>query len=614
MRPTPPTDQPARPSNSRRAIRVLERALVDQIAAGEVVERPASAVKELVENALDAGAENLRVETELGGSARIQVVDDGHGIPRNELELATVRHATSKILTLDDLIHVASMGFRGEALPSIASVSHLTLVSRTAEETEGTRVEIHGGDRPTVRPVGAPIGTSVEVRGLFYNVPARKKFLKGPATENAHIAETCLRVALLDPRLRLTLIRDGRTVREYLPVADTATRVQGAFREEPLRWFEGERDDVRVSAMLGPPERARRGTKGLHLFVNRRAVRDRALARAVAFAYGSVLAPGHFPVGAVYVELEHDRVDVNVHPQKTEVRFRDGRRVYDNVTRFLAARLGTTPWGSFRNTGSDSSASRPIPLERDVSFWDTRLSLENTASRDPSSPAPSLENPTAQGVADSPSAFANEGRSPAETPSLDASTGTFGRLRVLAQVRKMILVCEGEHGLCFIDQHAADERVRFARLKQSYDAREVSTQRLLFPERIELTPTETAVVEERAEAIRAIGLDTSIVGPTTIAVHAIPSVLSRATPERLLRDLVTELNHGDRAFGDRVDMALATMACHAAIRAGDVLSLQEGQALLEELDRVEDFAGYCPHGRPVVMTIPFHEIERKLGR
>ena len=593
---------------------MLDRALVDQIAAGEVVERPASAVKELLENALDAGAKNLRVETELGGSGRILVVDDGHGIPRDEIELAIVRHATSKISTLEDLNRVTSMGFRGEALPSIASVSHLTLTSRTTVEAEGTRVEVHGGNPPAVRPVGAPIGTSVEVRSLFYNVPARKKFLKGPATENAHIAETCLRLALLDPELRLTLVRDGRTVREYLPVGDTATRVQGTFRDETLEWFEGERDGIRVSAMLGPPERARRGSKGLHLFVNHRALRDRALARAVAFAYGSVLAPGHFPIGAVYVEVDSGRVDVNVHPQKTEVRFSDGRRVYDSVTRILATRLGTTPWG--RSRKPDSSSSAAPTLERDASFWNARLSQLGPAALGSASPPGSTPSePISKGVADAVPALVHERGSAADTTALDAPTGRFGRLRVVAQVRKMILVCEGEEGLCLIDQHAADERVRFARLKQSYEAREVATQRLLFPERIELTPTETALVDEHAAAIREIGFDTSIVGPTTVAVHAVPSLLRLVTPERLLRDLVTEISHaGDRAFGDRVDMALATMACHASIRAGDNLSLPESQALLEELDRVEDYAGYCPHGRPIVMTIPFRDIERKLGR
>ena len=587
----------------RSPIRVLEASLVDQIAAGEVVERPASVVKELLENALDAGARSLRVETEVGGTARILVVDDGNGIPRNEIPLSVVRHATSKIRTLDDLIRIASMGFRGEALPSIASVSHLTITSRTASEAEGTRIEVHGGAPPEVRPAGAPLGTSVEVRGLFYNVPARQKFLKGPATENAHISETCLRLALLDPNLRLTVVRDGRTVREYLPVNDLATRVRGALRDEPLEWIEGDRDGIRVSAVLGPPERARRGAKSLHLFVNRRALRDRALSRAVAFAYGSVLAPGHFPTGAVYVDLDPEQVDVNVHPQKTEVRFRDGRHIYDTITRILAAQLGTTAWGP-RPTATTDTRTAPT-LSRDASFWDERLGARPDA-------------PT--GVADAPlragtnSTFPT-GSSSEEAALLEPRRGAFGALRVLAQVRDMILICQSDDALCLIDQHAADERVRFAKLKRAYEKRDVTMQRLLFPERVELSATETASVDKHENAIRQIGIDVTVVGPTTVAIHAVPHLLRAAKPEHLLRDLIAEITHsGDRAFGDRVDLVLATMACHSSIRGGDRLSPEEAQALLNQLDAVEDFASYCPHGRPIIMSIPFREIERKLGR
>jgi DNA mismatch repair protein MutL len=569
-------------------------------------------VKELLENALDAGARTIRVEIEHGGIERICLSDDGSGMSAEEARLAVRRHATSKIARIEDLGRIATMGFRGEALPAIASVTRFTLTTRAEKDLAATRIAIAGGAEPEVRETGGAVGTTVEVRDLFYNVPARRKFLKSKATESAHVAEVCVRAALSEPLLRLTLLRDGKRARELLPQQGREARAREAFGGEKLVTLAGERDGVRVEAFLGAPERARAGTSGLYVHVNRRPVRDRALARAVAFAYGSVLPPGRFPVGVVYVDVDPAIVDVNVHPQKHEVRFADTRNVLDAITRALATRLGTSAWGG--------------PAARGSAFWEEKLGYRRSsappllvsAPDDVIGPDTGSAHEVAAAFRESREAYAspeNGGAEVGQTGIAAASSGFFGALRVLGQVRKMLIVCEADDALHVLDQHAADERLRYHRLRTSYRARTVATQRLLFPERVELGASEALVVEERRDDLLALGLDCVPVGPTTCAVHSVPSLVRRAPAERLLRDVLDELmRSGERAFGDAVDTALATMACHGSIRAGDPLSLEECTALVRSLDEIDDFAGHCPHGRPIVYSAPFADIERRLGR
>jgi DNA mismatch repair protein MutL len=581
-------------------VAILPDALADQIAAGEVVERPASVVKELLENALDAGAAAVTLEVEGGGVGRILVTDDGAGMGREDARLAILRHATSKIREADDLEAIATFGFRGEALPSIASVSRFVMRTRRREDVEGTEVRIDGGAEVTVRPAGGAAGTTVEVRDLFFNVPARRKFLKSTGTESAHVAEAARRVALSHPGLHLLLRRDGRTALDVSAAQTRAERASQVFAKHRLGGVEGARDGMRVEAFLTPPEDARSGASGLHLFVNRRPVRDRALARAVAFAYGSVLPPGRYPVGVVYLDLDPRKVDVNVHPQKAEVRFAEGRAVLDALTRLLAAGLGTTAWGR-----RPAVASPPRPAL-------PPLSSPAVQGSDPwglASPPIEAAPPAQEGLGLSP---------PAPRPypqDLLGSEGFFSSLRVLGQVRRMFIVCEGPDGLHVLDQHAADERVRYDRLRRRVREGTVEVQGLLVPVRVELAESEIALLSEAGDEVLGLGLDVAVLGPTTAAVHGHPAMLRRADPERLLRDVVDQLScRGERAFGDALDMALATMACHGSIRGGDPLSPEECRALLRNLDEVEDFGGHCPHGRPVVYGVRFDELERKLGR
>jgi DNA mismatch repair protein MutL len=598
------------------SIRILPDTLADQIAAGEVVERPASVVKELIENAVDAGATRVTVDIEEGGLRLIRVSDDGSGMTPEDAQLSVQRHATSKLRTRDDLFCIRTLGFRGEALPSIASVSRFSLTTRPRAEDAGTRVRLDGGASQGVATMGCAPGTVIEVRELFYNVPARLKFLKSKATESGHIANACLRAALAYPELALVVTRDRRQTQEFLPGQDLLQRVRAAFPGEELSEYEASCEGAVLRAALGAPERARSGAAHLHLFVNRRPVRDLAVSRCISFAYGSVLPPGRFPVGAVYIELDPQEVDVNVHPQKLEVRFARGRTLLDAITRSLAHKLGTSAFSG--------------PAARARSFWDQRLAAgpmvtDNvTNSSAYSSISTLLANSTVASEAEQEEdpwgltpaathAVADGGDAPALLELERA--GTFGRLRFLGQARKTFLVCESEQGIQIIDQHAADERIRFDQLRKSYAARTVRVQPLLFPERVEVTELEADLVERHQQELSHAGLECHRLGLHTVAVAAVPVLLARAAPARLLRDVLSELTRsGERAFQDAIDMALATMACHAAIRAGDALSHEEVVALLRQLDQVQDFQGHCPHGRPIVCTLPFGDLEQRLGR
>lgn len=573
--------------------------LANQIAAGEVVERPASVVKELVENALDAGATRVKVELEQGGVALVRVVDDGIGMDAQDAALSLERHATSKIRDKDDLFSLSTFGFRGEALPSIASVSRLELATRARGADEGARVTVEGGGAASVRPVGCAEGTSVQVRDLFFNVPARRKFLKSQGTESAHVAEAILSSALARPDVSFFLARDGRAAREWLRVGTRGERAGQAIDGEHLEACLGERGPLKIEAHLAAPERARAGTVGLHLLVNGRPVRDRQLARAVANAYGSVLESGRYPVGVVYVDLPPDQVDVNVHPQKAEVRFADGRALFDAVVRELHSALARA--FSIPALGAQPrvwSAPKPQPIAP------VFVPAAHAAALDPWELAPAPPQAIAERTT----------LTSIEEPVLFDRSGFYASLEFLAQVRATFLVCSGADGLYVLDQHAAAERVTFHRLRRAFASRSIATQRLLIADVIELLPAEVAVLEEHAFDVSALGVEVRAVGPSAVAVHAVPALLSRARPERIVRDLVSELGRAaKRPFGDAADLVIATMACHGSIRAGDALSREEAAALLRSLDDI-DFAGHCPHGRPVVTHIGYDELERRVGR
>jgi DNA mismatch repair protein MutL len=582
-------------------IAVLPPELASQIAAGEVVERPASAVKELVENSLDAGAKRVEVEIDGGGITRIAVVDDGEGMAPDDAELAVIRHATSKIRSFDDLRTVGTFGYRGEALPSIASVSRLRLRTRAEGSDTGIEVRVEGGGAPTVGPVGMPVGTQVEVRDLFFNVPARRKFLRAAATESGHVGDQLEALALARPDVTLTLSRDGRRVREWLRAPSREERVRQWQGDEALAACGGRRGPLGVEAFLSRPERARAGAASLVILVNGRVVKDRALALTVAQAYGSVLERGRYPRGAVYLDLPPELVDVNVHPQKAEVRFADPRAVSDALYGILSRELA----GAF---------SLPTPAR---SPWVTGPAMAPAAAAEPQTTEPdpwglaAPPGPPPAPVAPVPLISV---RDSAAAPFRPRPEVTWSSLRFVAQVRHTYLVCEGPDGLYVLDQHAAAERVNFHRLRSAYRERNVAAQSLLFPLTFELSGAEASLIDEYGAEFAAVGLDVRVCGPGAVAVHTVPQLLREASPERLVRDLLAEVSRsGGRGFSDAIDLALAQMACHGSIRAGDILSPDEATALLRALDGA-DFAGHCPHGRPVVTHTTWAELERKVGR
>lgn len=614
-------------------IRKLSDELANQIAAGEVVERPSSIVKELVENSLDAGATRIVVDIEQGGRTLIRVTDDGEGMTADDAIACFDRHATSKIEKIADLAALGTFGFRGEALPSIASVSRLLLRTRPRGGNEGVEVYAEGTGPGPAQPAGGAVGTTIEVRDLFFNVPARRKFLKATATESAHVGDVILGAALARPDVTFVLSRDGRVVREYLRAATRADRVRTALTGEKLAECVVERGPIRVEALLAPPERARAGTTGLSLLVNGRHVRDRLFARAVAQSYGSVLEGGRYPVGVVWLDVPPDVVDVNVHPQKAEVRFADARGIFDAITRELGAALskafglptlGAAPaapwarppgWSAGPRSGPPAwvTASRtkdeaepievyeaaPLPL------FDVREPIVATSSVG-ELPLP-MPMPTTNLFAE---------RSEPATPRTDLFGGEslYASLRFVGQVRGTFLVCEGNDGLYVLDQHAAAERVTFDRLRRAHASRGLGIQKLLLPEVVELAPTEVALLEDQAEEIASLGVEVRAVGESAVAVHGVPDLLARAQPARIVRDLAAELSRSaGRPFRGAIDLVLATMACHGSIRAGDAISREEAEALLRALDQV-DFAGHCPHGRPVIMRLSFGELERRVGR
>ncbi len=574
-------------ATGRRPVRMLESALVDQIAAGEVVERPASVVKELVENALDAQATSIRVETEQGGLARIVVSDDGLGMDRQDAVLALSRHATSKIGSLEELHVVRSLGFRGEALPSIASVSRFELRTRPHDALEGTEVRVEGGGALDVRLGAGSPGTTVRVDDLFFNVPARRKFLKRLETESAHVGETLLRVALARPSLRLSWLRDGRRARDWAPTGDPHQRAYQVFTGERLVSIEGERDGVRVRAVLGAPERARQGALRLHPSVNGRIVRDRALLRAVAFAYGDALPAGRFPIGAIWIELDPARVDVNVHPQKSEVRFADASVVFSAVTRILASGLGQRPFAARAPMGRSASAE---PRHETRPY----APLEPASARVAEALAPS--------------------HAPAEASALAGAPASRGPLatRLLGELERRYLVCEAASGLVVIDRHAADERVLLARLALAHRDGEVASSRLLMPARVALDELEARTLAEKEPLLATLGLEARLFGEREALLVGIPVIARRASLERLLHRVLEALALGAPRPGvDPLDAALAAIACEAAIRPGEALSFDEQAALVRALDAAPPSSPTPHHARVFVHAIALDDLARR---
>jgi DNA mismatch repair protein MutL len=673
-------------------IHVLSEDVANKIAAGEVVERPASVVKELLENAIDAGARRVRVQVEAGGKKLIQVTDDGCGMSRDDAMLAFERHATSKILKADDLLTVSTLGFRGEALPSIASVSRLRLetalkgdaAQRGAAALHGTVIEINGGRMVKVEDAGVPEGTSINVRDLFYNIPARRKFLKAESTELSHIAQLVTHYALAHPEMHIELHSATNAMLVAPPVQGHADRIYQVFGKETLEqlvpvaatlelgrvglpepppwkrdgdYQRAEPGEVRLSGFVSKPEIHKLNRNSIFVFVNGRLIRDRLVQHALTEAYRNILPPTVFPVVLLFLEMPFSEVDVNVHPSKIEVRFRQNPLVHDLVrdtvraalmkarpapifTREIGAGATATPGlspdvhemnppsaGAKSWPPGDFELQPPVVPPRPGAFqFEGGIELEGRFA--PSMPAesfgdrglstrPANTGPGSLGMTPGESVAGAEHCSPAieAEAAEDASLTALGTLKPLGQIRNSFILAVNDAGLWIIDQHVAHERILFEKILRQRATERVEQQRLLMPLIVELTPGQQAVFAEIADELRHNGFEVEPFGSRTIAVQAAPAGLEASGVERMLQELLEQFEREEQATNlDRARAAIAaSIACHAAIKVNMPLPADKMGWLLRELAKTA-CPMTCPHGRPVVLRYSLQEIQKAFKR
>lgn len=558
-------------------IRLLDPGLVAQIAAGEVVERPASVVKELIENALDAGAARIEVETEGGGRRRIRVADDGAGIPADEVPLAFARHATSKLSVAEDLFRITTLGFRGEALAAIAAVARVVCRTRAAAEALGVELRLEGGRILERRPLARPPGTEMIVEDLFFNTPARLRFLKGEGAERRHIDLWVSRYALAYPHVHFLLRHDGRPTLSLPAAREPRHRLAalyGAERAEALLEAEEEEGSIRVWGWISPPGMDRPDRQELVFFVNGRWVQDRMLPAAVLQAYHTVLPSGRYPWAFLWVELPPEQVDVNVHPAKIEVRFRDPDGVFRAVQRAVHRAL---------------RQAAPVPV-----FQAVEIPRRSTGK--PPLPAPALP----------------EGRR--DAPAEEGGVAALPPLRVIGQVQATYIVAEGPDGLYLLDQHAAHERVLYEALCAQRQAGPLPAQPLLQPVLMDVPPEEMGLLEEHRGVLEDLGFRIEPFGPHTVRLRAVPALLSAEAVLPLVQDLLLDLQESRRPLEGTLEARLIRSICkRAAVKAGQVLSVEEMQHLVRALERCA-MPWTCPHGRPTVMRFPLGQLARQFGR
>ncbi len=642
----------APPAKAGRAeIRVLPPLVVNQIAAGEVVERPASVVKELVDNAIDAGATSVVIEIEQGGIELIRVTDDGAGIPSDQLTLAIAPHATSKIRHAGELDAIATMGFRGEALASIASVSRLMIRSRTAEDAAATRLEVAGEDLSALRPEAGPVGTCLTVRNLFFNTPARRRFLRTPQTEQGHCVDIVENLALAHPAIAFSFRADGRTIfdlpREQSPVERALAVIGGEMREQYVEVSADRFDDARgltLWGMVGLPGMARQTTRWQHLFVNGRPVRDKTIQHALKEAFRGLIEPGRHPAAVLMIEMTPAAVDVNVHPAKAEVRFRDSslvHRVVLSAVREALRRADLTPDAGATGFGAASGlrfepvtepkAGDRTPRQRLVDYL-KGFAPQGDGSREESTGSGGFDFAALRAAVEAEDArieadrrrleeerrfLAQQQTDPANAAAILGGARGIPAARIL-QIHDSYLVTQDEHGVVIIDQHALHERVMFEKLKARIgESGALESQRLLVPASAGVTARQVELLDSLADLFEKLGIECVGAGPSSIAVHAFPTLLfdRGVDPASFMRELLDRAERSDlpESSEGALHEVLDMMACKAAVKAGDRLTDAELGELLAMRDRVER-SSRCPHGRPTTIRLSLRELEKQFGR
>ncbi len=602
------------------SIRILPDALASQVAAGEVVERPASVIRELVENSLDAAARHIEVHVRRGGAALINIIDDGAGMDREDAMLCLERHATSKIRVKEDLAAIHTFGFRGEALPSIASVSRFRLATRQAEALAGTEVEVNGGKLVNVKDGGGAPGTAIEVRNLFFNVPARRKFLRSEATEYAHVEQQFRLHAIAHPSTAFTLVRDEQVV-FHLPATrhllERISGLVGADLATRLIELPGDtKNGVRVSGFVGGPGLSRSTRQAQFTFLNGRPIESPSITYGLREGYHTALMKGQYPVTFLFLEMDPHGYDVNVHPAKKEVRFHDGIGVREAIATLVSAALGASraiplghhtpaapePAAPALHLRSETSAAPSeqiqLPIPAAAPRWQTAAA--------PPSPAPAL--PSLQPA-----------RSPETAPARPApaskAADPFASFRIIGVLHRLYVLLESPDGLVLMDQHAAHERVTFERMRRAMEKDGVPTQRLLIPQTLQLAPRDADLLGKNLDALRRLGIEAEPFGPHTFKIEALPTFLKTDDPQGWLDQVIEELRRmssGSSSLRLGEDM-IATTVCRHSVKANDRLSLPELEALLKDLS-VCEMPFCCPHGRPTLIQISHAELERKFGR
>jgi len=626
-------------------IHILPEIISNKIAAGEVVERPASVVKELVENALDADSTKIVIEVERGGRRLIRVSDNGGGMGRDDALLALERYATSKIASDSDLFSIRSLGFRGEALPSIAAVSRFTIVTREKRSDAGTEIRVSGGKIEQVADIGAPPGTMITVENLFFNTPARRKFMKSVTTEMGHVADIVAAIALGRPEVFFRLMHDGRILKSWPATADRLDRVAdvlGAKLRGELYPVARNAEFGAIDGWVSDPKQFRSTSRGVFIFVNGRHVRDRVIQHALFAGYRQRLVKGQYPVATLFITVPHDQVDVNVHPTKNEVRFAQQRSVHDLVQSAVAETLDRRDrpqWGRPEEPRPGLLKKQPrISENLDISYEAKGSGREMETAKgdshdlasagrlrgrdaevfrrlhhDKANPLQNTINSTFSRGAGEMAPEAADRRSP-EQAALWKKT-EFGGLRVIGQLHNSYVLCESEGGLVLLDQHAAHERILYERLKRRSNRLKKEAQRLLVPETIELGFHEAGVLERLAAEFDAFGLEIDPFGTNTFVVRSVPAMLAGRDIAPLVREIVEAV--AAEGFGDgpesSIDESLKLMACHGAIRARQTLSDRQIRELLEELDGCEN-PSHCPHGRPTWLRWSIRELEKSFKR
>jgi DNA mismatch repair protein MutL len=570
-------------------IRVLRENVASQIAAGEVIERPASIVRELIDNSLDAGADRITLKIERGGKRFIQVGDNGRGMGRDDLLLSVERHATSKLREGEDLFHIKTLGFRGEALPSIASVSRLELTSRKGEDLVGHRLVMAGGKLKSLDETGAPTGTTVVVRDLFYQMPARKKFLRTDRTETDHILKTVSRIAIPFMGVHFSLEIGGKMTLLLSSTENMVDRLSVLFGSQVASAMvvtEARKDYIKVNAFLAPPDFTRTRADRILIYVNHRGIRDRFLTQAVMEGYGQRLMKGRYPQAVLLIDIDPTLVDVNVHPAKQEIRFRQGLL----VSRFISDAINQLFADQYTTIRAVAAGQKPYGGED--------LIGEGTV-----------------GEARPPYGF-SEGQRSEEREAGEGMQVPLARshVRYIGQLDETYLLFQGENGLLIVDQHAAHERVVYETLKRGYKKDVIERQGFLIPPNLEFTLQEARIIEKNLDQLARMGLEMDYFGGNTFLLRAVPSILQTVDWEAFLRELIPHLEKKENLDREEAyDQFIALMACHNALRSGQSLSQQEITYLLEQLEGMS-LPTHCPHGRPIFRNIGYREIDKMFGR